>query len=104
MNKMDIKDYWNPSSPSYPKVRFVEKAASADDWEIEDDDEWEFDEDRWNCDEDGHFPRTNDAFTECGFCETKLARMRINDKNVFVDPDELVKLKKWNEMASGGGR
>jgi uncharacterized protein YuzB (UPF0349 family) len=99
MNGMDIKDYWNPSSPSYPKTRFVEKAAPADDWEIDDEDATN------ECDEEGHVPVDNwGIYTECGFCKMKLVRMLINGEKVFVDPDELKKLYQWNEMASGGGR
>lgn len=66
---MNIKDCWNPSSPSYPKARFVNKAASAD---------WEFDDSTWDYDEDEHV------------------------YSYHYLTDELVKLKQWNEMTSGG--
>lgn len=103
---MNIRDYWNPSSPSYPKTRFVNKDASPDDWN-EEDEEWEFEDDEVlnECDEDGHVPEDEwGIFTKCGFCKINLVRMLINDKKVYVDPNELKKLRQWNEMVSGGAQ
>lgn len=93
---LNLREYWTLPT----KVQNFYFKNDMDDYN-EDEDE---DEDQWNCDEDGHFPVHNDVFTTCGFCDIKLVRMRKNDETFYVDPKELVKLKKWNEMVSGGER